>query len=195
PDHVVATGFGELGGEELRHRCLRAGDALAALDQQIEGRGTGMRLRASMPAEQMREARVPDEVGAARQRQRRGGAWRNDDEAAEAELGESGRARVNLRPDRAIAVDGKPGFIWRIETDHVEIAARGALGALRRMNAIPDRGMRFLQWLDFHRHAAEGKSPALEVEHLVGQALRPELDRLPLDPTRVPRIAAVVFEL
>src|SRR5262249_61931041 len=47
-DHVVATGFGELGGEELRKRFGRAGDALAALDQQIKGRGTGMRLRASM---------------------------------------------------------------------------------------------------------------------------------------------------
>src|SRR5262249_60034191 len=115
----------------------------------------------SMPAEQMREARVPDEVGAARQRQRRGVARRNDDEAAEAELGESGRARVNLRPDSAIAIDGKPGFIWRVETDHVEISARGALGALWRMNPIPDRGMRFLQRLDFHRHAAGGKSPAL----------------------------------
>src|SRR5262249_39088834 len=150
PDHVVATGFGELGGEELRHRCRRAGDALAALDQQIEGRGTGMRLRASMPAEQMREARVPDEVGAARQRRRRGVARGKDGEAAEAEIGESGRGRVNLRPDSAIAVDGKPGFIWRVETDHVEISARGALGALWSMNPIPDRGMRFLQRLDFH---------------------------------------------
>src|SRR5262245_21239160 len=65
PDHVVTTGFGELAVEELSHRCRRAGDALATLEQQIEGRGTGMRLRPSMPAEQMREACVPDEVGAA----------------------------------------------------------------------------------------------------------------------------------
>ena len=66
PDHVVATSFGKLRVEEPSHRCRRAGNALAALDQQIEGRGTGMRLRPSMPAEQMRKARVPDEVGAAR---------------------------------------------------------------------------------------------------------------------------------
>src|SRR5262249_31677355 len=55
PDHVVAAGFGELRVEESSHRCRRAGDALAALDQQIESRGTGMRLRPSMAAEQMRE--------------------------------------------------------------------------------------------------------------------------------------------
>src|SRR5262249_11157414 len=195
PDHVVATGFGELGGEELRHRCGRAGDALAALDQQIEGRGTGMRLGASMPAEQMREARVPDEVGAARQRQRRGVVRRNDDEAAEAELGESGRARVNLRPDGPIAIHGETRLVRWVETDHVEIAARRALGALQRMNAIPGRGMGFLQRLDFHRHAAEGKSPALEVEHLVGQSLEHKVDRLRVDLLRVLWIDAVVFEL
>jgi hypothetical protein len=63
------------------------------------------------------------------------------------------------------------------------------------VHAVPDRGMRFLQRLDFHRHAAEGKSPALEVEHLVGQPLEHELDRLGVDLLRVPRIDAVVFEL
>src|SRR5262249_34307365 len=194
-DHVVATGFGKLRVEELSHRCRRAGDALAALDQQIEGRGTGMRLRPAMPAEQMREACVPDEVGAARQRQRRSVARRNDDEAAQAELGERGRANVNLRPDGAIAIDGALGFVRRVETDHVEIAARGALSALRRVYAIPDGGMRFLQRLDFHRHAAEGKSPALEVEHLAGQPLEHELDRLRVDLLRVLRIDAVIFEL
>ena len=179
----------------MSHRCRRAGDALPALDQQIEGRGTGMRLRPSVPAEQMREACVPDEVGAARQSRRCRIARRHNDEAAEAELGERDRARVNLRPDGAIAIDGEPGFIRRIETDHVEIAARGALGALRRVHAIPDRGMRFLQRLDFHRHAAEGESPALEVEHLVGQSREHELDRLGVDLLRLLRIDAVIFEL
>jgi hypothetical protein len=55
--------------------------------------------------------------------------------------------------------------------------------------------MRFLQRLDFHRHAAEGKSPALEVEHLVGQPLAHELDRLRVDLLRVLWVDAVVFEL
>src|SRR5262249_57252599 len=119
----------------------------------------------------------------------------NADEAAEAELGEGGRSCVNLRPDGPIAIDGKPGFVRRVETDHVEIAARRALGALRRMNAIPDRGMRFLQRLDFHRHAAEGKSPALEVEHLVGQSLEHKVDRLRVDLLPVRWMDAVVFAL
>src|SRR5207245_9295175 len=130
---VVATGFGELGGEELSHRCRCAGDALPALDQQIEGRGTGMRLRPSVLAEQMREACVPDEVRAARQSRRYRIARRHDDEAAEAALWEGSRARVNLRPDGAIAIDGEPGFVRRGETEQVEIAARGALGWLRRV--------------------------------------------------------------
>src|SRR5262249_57039908 len=74
-------------------------------------------------------------------------------------------------------------------------AARGARGALRRVNAIPDRGMRFGRRLDFNGHAAEGKSPALEVEDLVGQALENELDRLRVDLLRILRINAVIFEL
>src|SRR5262249_8967139 len=93
------------------------------------------------------------------------------------------------------AIDGETRFVRRVETNHVEIAARGAFGALRRVNAIPDRGMRFLQRLDFHRHAAEGKTPALEVEDLVGQALEPELDRIRVALRRIVGIDAVIFEL
>src|SRR2546430_3614680 len=45
------------------------------------------------------------------------------------------------------------------------------------------------------RSAAEGESPALEVEHLVGQSREHELDRLGVDLLRVLRIDAVIFEL
>src|SRR5712691_371366 len=62
PDQVVAAGLLELGGEELRDRGRRAGDALAALDHPIEGRGARMRLLAIVPPEQMGKARMPYQV-------------------------------------------------------------------------------------------------------------------------------------
>jgi hypothetical protein len=55
--------------------------------------------------------------------------------------------------------------------------------------------MRFLQRLEFHGHAAEGKSPALEVEHLVRQSLNHKLYRFRVNLLRVLRRDAVVFEL
>ena len=195
PDHVIATGLVELGGEEVGHRRRRAGDALAALDHQVEGRGAGMRLRAVMPPEQMREARMPDQVGAARQRHCVGIARRDHDEAAEPELRERHRRRVHLRPDRAVAVDGETGFLRRVEAHHVEVAARRALGAVGHVHAVPDRRMRFLQRLDLHRHVAEGEPLALEIEHLVRQALEHELDRLGIDRLRLVGIGAVVLDL
>src|SRR4051812_6488331 len=108
-----------------------------------------------MAAEQVGEARVPGEVGATRQCQRRDVAWRNDDEAAEAELGQDRRGRMDLLPDGPVALDGKPRLVCRIEADDVEATPGGALGTFGRMQAIPDRRMRLLQRLEFHGHAAE----------------------------------------
>src|SRR6478672_1858244 len=64
PHHVVASGRADFAGEEFSDRGRRAGDSLSALGEQIECRRPGMRLRASVPAEQVSEARVPNEVGA-----------------------------------------------------------------------------------------------------------------------------------
>ena len=133
-DHVVASGLRELGGQEIRDRRGRAGDALAALDHQVEGGGTGMRLRASMPAEQIGEARVPAQIGGAGERQRLRIARRHDDEATEPELG-VGRGRgVDLRPDRAVALDGEPGLGGgsRLTTLRLRRAARSALSTACR---------------------------------------------------------------
>src|SRR6516165_2343237 len=103
-----------------------------------------------MPPEQMGKACVPDRIGAAREHERFSIGGRDHDEAAKAELGEGGARSMNLRPDRAIALHTKPGFVGRIETDHVEIAPCRALRAVRRMHAVPNRRMWFLQRLDLH---------------------------------------------
>ena len=42
PHHVIAPGCAELAGEELSHRCRRAGNALSVLGEQIEARRPGM---------------------------------------------------------------------------------------------------------------------------------------------------------
>ena len=69
-DHVIAAGLGELGGEELRDGCGRSGDALAACDQGVVVGWARVHLRAAVQPEQMREARVPDRIGAARDAER-----------------------------------------------------------------------------------------------------------------------------
>src|SRR5436190_9442048 len=102
---------------------------------------------------------------------------------------------MNLPPDGAIALHRKPGLVRRIETDDVKGAARRALGAVGRVHAVPDRRMRLLQRLELHGDAAEGKSPAFEVEYLLGQPLNHQLDCLSIDLLRVLRIGAVVFKL
>src|SRR4029079_2369401 len=102
-----------------------------------------MRLRPSMPPEQMSKARVPKQIGATRQRHCLRIGRRNDDEAAEAELGKGGRTRMHLWPNQPIAVDGQTGFIRRVEAYDIEIAARGAFGAIRHVHAVPDRRMWF----------------------------------------------------
>src|SRR5262249_20664256 len=61
PDQIVAAGLVELGGEELRHRRRRAGDALAALDHEVEGRRARVRLLAVVQPEQVGKARMPDQ--------------------------------------------------------------------------------------------------------------------------------------
>src|SRR5262245_40638350 len=195
PDEVVAAGVIELGGEELRHRRRRAGDALAALDHQVEGRRAGMRLLALMPAEQIGKARVPDQVGAPRERHCRRVGRRHHNEAAEPELRERGGARMHLRPDRAITLHGETGLLRRVKAHDVEIAARRALGAVRHVHAVPDRRMRLLQWRDLHGYVVEGKSLALEVENLLRQAFEHELDGLAVDLLRLVRIGAVVLDL
>ena len=55
--------------------------------------------------------------------------------------------------------------------------------------------MRFLQRLDFHRHVLEGKSLALEIEHLVRQSPHHQLDRFRVHLLGVIRVGAVIFEL
>src|SRR5262245_5364771 len=104
PDEVVAQCCIELLRQETRDRGRRAGDALAALDHEVECGRTRMRLLPAVPPEQMREARVPHQIGAARKLHRFRVGQRHDDEAAEAELRKRRRGRVHLRPARAVAV-------------------------------------------------------------------------------------------
>ncbi len=54
--------------------------------------------------------------------------------------------------------------------------------------------MRLLQRLDFHRHILEGEMLALEIEHLLGEALQHDLDCFRVDLLRGRRIGAVIFE-
>src|SRR6476660_3954068 len=98
-------------------------------------------------------------------------------------------------PNRPVTLPGEPRFRRRVETHHVEISARRALRALRRMYPVPDRRMRLLHWRNLHRHIAEGKSLAGKIQDLAGEALEHQLDGLGIDFLRVRGIGTVVFRL
>ena len=154
-----------------------------------------MRLRPAMPAEQIRKARMPDQVGTPRQRNRLGVGWRHHDKAAEPELGKYRRSGMNLRPDQAVAVDREPGLGRRIEAHDVEVAACRPLGAVWHMHAVPDRRMGLLQRLKLHRNIIDREMLAAIIKHLAGQPLHHERDRFGVDLLCLSGIRPIVLKL
>ena len=193
-DDIIALRLGELAGEKIPHGHGRAGNPLPAFHERVEIRRPWMGLRPASGAEQMREAVVPDRIGAAGELQRLRVGFGNDDKAPEAELRQA-RARIRRPPDGAIAFDRESGFARRIEADDMEIAPRRALGAVRRMDAVPDRRMRLLKRRKLHRYIVEREMLAVEIEPLLRQALKDQFDALGVNLLRYVCASAVKRKL
>src|SRR5262249_30099697 len=158
-------------------------NALAARDQCVEVGGTGMGLRAAMEAKQVGEARMPARIGAARETQRLLVARRHDDEAAEPQSGER-RAGPQRIPDRLIAFRAGARLGRWVEAHRIEAPARRACGALRGVDAVPDRWMGLLQRRDLHWHIAKTEMLAGKIHALARQPLQQEFQALGIDLLR-----------
>src|ERR1700722_604070 len=149
-DDVIALRFAKPRLKKWGPWARRAGNALADGDQRIPLRRPRMGLGAAAQPWQMREAAMPRQISPTGKPQRLRIRLRHHDEAAEAQLRHDG-ARMRRPPRRAIALDGQPRIGGRIETDHVEVALRRALGAVGGVYAVPQRRVRLLQRFEFHR--------------------------------------------
>src|SRR5688572_6822962 len=111
----------------------------------------------------MIEAPAPKQVGPA------GGAERlffvlcHDDEAADSDLRHLSGFPGCLAPDLAIRVCVAAGLTGRVQTDDVESAASGPLGAFHRVNAIPHGRMRLLQRFDFQWNVVERAKLSMKI--------------------------------
>ena len=63
----------------------------------------------------------------------------------------------------------------------MKIALRRTLGAVRRMNAVPDRRIRLLQRFERHRHIVEREVLAVEIQTFHGKAFEDELKAFAVD--------------
>ena len=145
-----------------------------------------MRRRASPEPEQVVEAPVPDGVGAPGDAKRRFVIVGHHHEAAKADLGQ-GRVTVpvNLPPDLPETIGETPRGNRRIQAHDVERTAGGPLGAFRRVNAVPERGVGLLQRLQLHGYVLEVEELAREVEGLSGQSLQDEVEAFRVDALRL----------
>src|SRR5579883_1982924 len=98
-------------------------------------------------------------------------------------------------PGGAVARDRRLRLVRWIEADNVKTAFGRALGAVRRMDAVPDRRVRLLQRRKLHRHVVECEMLAVEIQARARQALQDELDRLVVDTLRIAGIDAEIFDL
>src|SRR5262249_61619844 len=91
--------------------------------------------------------------------------------SAEADVGHRTFCPAGFPPDLAIAIDKAPSFRGRIQADDMQTLACRSLGAVDRVDAIPDWRMRLLQRFQLHRHVLEGKKVAAKTEGSLGEAL------------------------
>src|SRR5205823_3752696 len=74
-------------------------------------------------------------------------------------------------------------------------SARGTLGVLRRADAVPQRRVRLLQWLEHERHVLEAIELTLEIKHAILQAAHQHVERLDEHLPELVGIDAVVADL
>ena len=88
---------------------------------------------------------MPYRISAARSAQRLLVSSGNDDETADADLGQCVCLVLGFTPNLPVAIGETASFARGVQANDVEASARGAFGAFYRVNAIPDRRMRLLQ--------------------------------------------------
>src|SRR5215475_9662296 len=101
--------------------------------------------------------------------------------SAEADIGHRTFCPAGFPPHLAIAIDKAPSFRGGIQADDMQALACRPLGAVDRVNAIPDWRIRLLQRFQLHRDILEGKKVAAKIEGPFREALYNELQSLRVD--------------
>src|SRR5262249_57456257 len=99
--------------------------------------------------------------------------------------------RAGLRADLGIAINKGPSFRGGIQADDMQTLACRPLGAVDRVDAIPDWRMRLLQRLQLHRDVLEGKKVTAKIEGSLGEALDDQLQSLRVDLLCLFRIQSI----
>ena len=189
PDEVVGAGRGELGFQELPNRVRTAGDPLAGGQDPVEVRRALVPGGAAPEPEQVVEAPVPDGIGPVGDAKRGGVVVGHHHETADADPGQ-GRVAVpvDFLPHLAEPVGEASRQRRGVQADDVEPTAGGPLGAFRRVDAVPEGRVGFLQRLQLHGHVLEVEELAGEVEGLPRQSLKDEIEALGVDALRLLRV-------
>src|SRR5262249_7830215 len=111
--------------------------------------------------------------------------------SAEADVGQRTFCPAGFPPDLAIAIGKPTSFRGGIQADDMQTLACRPLGAVDRVDAIPDWRMRLLQRLQLHRDVLEGKKVAAKIEGSLGKALDDQLQSLHVDLLCLCRIESV----
>src|SRR5262245_62219134 len=111
--------------------------------------------------------------------------------SAEADVGHRTFCPAGFPPDLAIAINKAPSFRGGIQADDMQTLACRPLGAVDRVDAIPDWRMRLLQRFQLHRDILEGKKVAAKIEGSLGEALYNQLQSFHVDLLRFCRIESI----
>src|SRR5262245_18832180 len=111
--------------------------------------------------------------------------------SAEADIGHRTFCPAGFPPPLAIAIDKAPSFRGGIQADDMQTLACRPLGAVDRVNAIPDWRMRLLQRFQLHRDILESKKVAAKIEGSFGEALYDQLQSLRVDLLRLCRVESI----
>src|SRR5882762_5775524 len=144
PDEIVRARFGELLLHVFGRALGRAGERAPVLGDRVEFPRARVPVTDPQERGKIGEALVPATVRPARKRASLACVLSDDDKPPEPHP-RQGRLAARVSPDRAKPLEAGPELCDRVEADHVHAAPRGALGGLRRMHAVPQRRMRFLQ--------------------------------------------------
>src|SRR5262245_21695265 len=139
----------------------------------------------------MIKASVPLWIGAARDSDCFFIRIGDHNKSAEADIGHRTFCPARFPPDLAIAIDKAACFRGRIQADDMQALACCPLGAVDRVDAIPDRWIRLLQRFQLHRDVLEGKKVAAKIEGSLGEALYDQLQSFHVDLLRLCRVESI----
>src|SRR5262249_24001121 len=147
-DEIVGAGLLHLRLDHARYGRGRARDAAAAVLDLIEVRRPLSPCGArAVHVKEMMEVAMPERIRTARNGERLRVRVSHDHEAGETE-----HRGMRRRERRAVAIGHGAYLRGERIGDQMKAVAAGGLRSIGRARSRPERRMRFLEWLELHRH-------------------------------------------